>query len=63
MKYQLKEQKELQETCRPILVYDGNDNEYSVHVNNLGELIITAHDGAMLIEPAAGNQIIISTRE
>ena len=65
MKYEIGRSENIQETEKhePVYVYDGKGNRYSINTNGLGELVITASDGSMRIEPMYSNQIILFTED
>ena len=63
MEYKLERGDFQKKETKNIYVYDRKGNKYTINLNALGELVITAIDGSMRIEPMYSNQIIIFTED
>ena len=44
-----------------IYVYDGENNQYRLRINDFGELEVQGSNGAIRIEPRNANEIILKT--
>lgn len=56
-------EEEMQQSRCGLFIYDEDNNEYHVNINNNGDIRITSHDGTLTIIPQSMNQIIIKSNK
>lgn len=56
-------EEEMQQSRCGLFIYDEDNNEYHVNINEKGDIRITSHSGTLTINPQSMNQIILKSNK